>query len=519
MKAPFRILGLLALLGLPALASAALQNGKIEFGVIKGKSVLLSPKAEKTPAGPGLVFEEGYRVETAAGSTSELLLSNGATLVLEPNTSLEVRTFRQVGSDLIKPGQYHLLAKEPSPSVTEIVIKRGKVIGEVRKLNPQSTFTIKTPVGVARIRGTVYTVEFSANKSKGVGNIKVSCVRGSVEVSVNGSNAGPATVKPGSQMSAQGPLPVSTTGVGQVVKSTAAVTASAVIPKAENAAALSVGDEVASPGVPKGTKVIAIDAEGNVTLSNPITIPEGASLMIVEPGSTDMIRATVGVMNTTKLPAVENAPALAVGDLVIGPGVPEGTKVIAVDAEGNVTLSKPVNVVAGTELVTVTPDSTDMIRATTNVMNSTRIPAVENAPTLSVGDEVTGPGIPAGTKVVAVDAEGNVTLNKPVNLIEGTEIEIKPPTDGVAFIPITISVAKLDPAQLAGIADKLSGGDGTGGTGGGSGGGGGQPAPDDGGGSGGGGGGGTKDPVDKVIDTIDKIIEKEQQTNPSPAGG
>ena len=190
----------------PALASAALQNGKVEVGLVKGTASLIDPQTVKKPLASGLVFQEGYTVETNLESTAELILSNGSTLIVSPNTLLEVRTFKQVASSLIIEGSYQKLDKEPSPSVTEIQVKRGKVLGEVRKLNPMSSYTIKTPVGVARIRGTIYEVGYEEDKN-GMGTLSVACVRGSVEATVFASSSGPISVAPGQQVTAVAPAP------------------------------------------------------------------------------------------------------------------------------------------------------------------------------------------------------------------------------------------------------------------------------------------------------------------------
>ena len=42
----------------PALASAALQNGKVEVGLVKGTSTLIDPQTIKKPLASGLVFQE-----------------------------------------------------------------------------------------------------------------------------------------------------------------------------------------------------------------------------------------------------------------------------------------------------------------------------------------------------------------------------------------------------------------------------------------------------------------------------
>lgn len=206
MRSLFQSCCLLALWLTPALSLAALTNGKLQVGIVKDEAYLYDKQGKKEPLRTARIFQEGFRVETTPKNTVELILSNGSTLIVSPDTLLEVKTFRQVVSDRIVEGEYQKLDKEPSPSITEIEVIRGKVVGEVRKLNPQSSYTIKTPVGVARIRGTIYTVEFADN-GKGTGTLNIGCVRGSVEATVFAANSGPIAVRPGDQLSVQAPVP------------------------------------------------------------------------------------------------------------------------------------------------------------------------------------------------------------------------------------------------------------------------------------------------------------------------
>lgn len=193
----FKHLGMVAFALLPILSSAALQTGKVQVGKVSGTVTLIDAKAQRKPLASGATFQEGSLVETGLNSSAELVFSNGASVVLTPNTLIELRTFRQVPSaGIIDP--YRQIEKDPSPSVTELEVPRGKIIGEVRKLNALSTFTVKTPAGLVRIRGTVFTVEYRVGPD-GIGKIIVDCVRGSVETTVFSSNAGPVTVEPGMQ--------------------------------------------------------------------------------------------------------------------------------------------------------------------------------------------------------------------------------------------------------------------------------------------------------------------------------
>ncbi len=199
MSSFFKHLGMVAFALLPLLSSAALQTGKVQVGKTSGAVTIIDANAQRKPLATGAVFQEGSLVETGINSTAELVFSNGASLVLTPNTLVQLRTFRQVPSAaIIDP--YRQIDKDPSPSVTELEVPRGKIIGEVRKLNALSTFTVKTPAGLVRIRGTVFSIEYRV-AANGMGKITVDCVRGSVETTVYSSNAGPVSVEPGMQMS------------------------------------------------------------------------------------------------------------------------------------------------------------------------------------------------------------------------------------------------------------------------------------------------------------------------------
>lgn len=203
MSSFFKLLGMFAVVLLPSFALAALDAGKVQVGKTIGTVTIIDGKQQRQPLATGAFFQEGNRVETGANSTAELVFSNGSSLIVTPGTLLELRTFRQVPSaDITDP--YRNLEKDPSPSVTEIEITRGKVVGEVRKLNALSTYTIKTPAGLVRVKGTLFTVEYRATPD-GMGRLLVNCIRGSVETTVFSSNAGAVLVNPGFQITCQVP--------------------------------------------------------------------------------------------------------------------------------------------------------------------------------------------------------------------------------------------------------------------------------------------------------------------------
>ena len=318
-----------------ALCHAALQNGKVQVAVIKGTTSLTNPQSIKEPIATGKLFEQGYKVETGKDSTVELCLSNGSTVLINPETIIEIKTFRQVPSNLIVDGAYQKLDKEPSPSVVEISVTQGKIIGEVRKLNPQSSFTIKSPSGVARIRGTVYSVQYSKNRSNGTGNMEVACVKGSVEVTIEGSNSGPTQVEPGKKINAVAPLadraegnqPIPAEPV-QMSLSTPVVNSPTVsLPSTEGLVA---GADFKSDGIPDGVKVVNI-ADGKITLNAPVSLAAGAQILFnPPPGATLPVNApqpsaiTNPVLTVSKMGADE-VKALS-SDLSKGTSLPDKLK-------------------------------------------------------------------------------------------------------------------------------------------------------------------------------------------------
>ncbi len=485
MKIYTRYFALSLLIFSSALCHAALQNGKLEVSIIKGQSSLINPQSIKEPAVKGKLFEQGYKVETNKDSTIELCLSNGSTILVNPETLLEIRTFRQVASDLIVQGAYQKLDKEPSPSVVEIFVVKGKIIGEARKPNPQSSFTIKSPAGVARIRGTVYSVEYERNESARTGNMEVACVKGSVEVTVNGSDSGPQAVEPGKKMNAQTPLVDDATGP------IPAVPVKIVIPVAvANSPQLSlastegfvVGGEIKAPGVPSGVKVVSIE-DGKITFSEPITLVAGTEIVIEPPvGATyqpskekekekkTISTETVFNKNVIKLDSVLG---LEPGMKVSAEGFPEGTTIVSVDSDARlVTLSAPVNVKVGTQV-------------STQLDGPSLPPPPLTAPTITFSklgpDEV---------KTIADDLSKGTSLPSTLKDEVKTIADKTPPLVPATSKDGTPTEQTDSPTETTNTNNGGSAGN-----------------------------GGISDVMDAIEKTIQETIEKENQNNPSATGG
>ena len=99
------------------------------------------------PLQTGEMLKTGAVVKTGAKSQADLFLGiNGSMLRLAANTELK----------------FTRLAIEQSPiepiAQTEMELISGRVIGNVRKLPMGSSYVIKTPMGVADVKGTVYDI-------------------------------------------------------------------------------------------------------------------------------------------------------------------------------------------------------------------------------------------------------------------------------------------------------------------------------------------------------------------------
>lgn len=178
---------------LPAFLMGAATDGPITVIDLKGQA---------TAKGSALTLGGGFKPEatiaTSKDSNAVLWLGNGSKLTITPEAEVVVHTLKLTGEP-IAPTPDGKSVRESSPSITDIEVIRGKVIGDVKKLVPDSVYSLKTPVGTVRIKGTVFAVEFRRN-ADGTAVFNVGCARGLVQVEMPGG-AGPMSVKPGQQLS------------------------------------------------------------------------------------------------------------------------------------------------------------------------------------------------------------------------------------------------------------------------------------------------------------------------------
>ncbi|MBI4327421.1 MAG: FecR domain-containing protein, partial [Chloroflexi bacterium] len=135
-----------ALLAVFAMASAQAAAGKAVVRTVRGTAQY----TEGTKSGPlkvGLTLKSGAVVTTAANSQVDLFLGENGPVVRINQAStlaLDKLTFEQTGIDTVIE--------------TEMNLKSGEILGNVKKLAKASTYEVKTPMGVAGIRGTQYNI-------------------------------------------------------------------------------------------------------------------------------------------------------------------------------------------------------------------------------------------------------------------------------------------------------------------------------------------------------------------------
>jgi len=144
----FRKSLVVTVLGLASLAfSQVLQAqtvpGKAEVRAIKGVAVASTGAGPATPLKVGAILGPGTTVKTGEGSLVDLFLGNSAGVVrVTENTTLvlDKLTLTDTGADTAVEVQMNL--------------PEGTILGTANKLSAASRYEIKTPNGVAGIRGT-----------------------------------------------------------------------------------------------------------------------------------------------------------------------------------------------------------------------------------------------------------------------------------------------------------------------------------------------------------------------------
>lgn len=125
----------------------AQQPGRAEVRAIKGSALYSTAGGPMTPLKVGTVLGPNSVVKTGGGSVVDLFLGRSAGVVrVTENTTLALDklTLTDTGADTVVEVQLNL--------------PEGTILGNVNKLSAASKYEIKTPNGVAGIRGTRYRI-------------------------------------------------------------------------------------------------------------------------------------------------------------------------------------------------------------------------------------------------------------------------------------------------------------------------------------------------------------------------
>lgn len=160
---------------------------------IKGSARYSVDGSTWKPLSVGQSLFGGATIQTAAGSTVDLVLGQDVPIVRAPRVA-ESFAVQGIGyqmlaeQDAIRIYQDTVLAIDKLTSTptgmddvkeTQLDLRAGKIFGKVKKMSAASKYEIKLPNGVAGIRGTVYSVT-----AEGV----VTVFSGQVVVAYVGSN-------------------------------------------------------------------------------------------------------------------------------------------------------------------------------------------------------------------------------------------------------------------------------------------------------------------------------------------
>jgi hypothetical protein len=152
-----------AFLAMAFLANAEAQTkaGQIKAARVENEVFKQLPDGTKTLLKGGELLTENDKVVTGKGASVVLVFMNGSSVKLGSDTQLAIDEFKMdpLEEDLHTAG----LKAEPTVSKTTLNLSYGEMVGDVKKLNTSSTYSIKTPVGAAGIRGTIFRVVYRPN--------------------------------------------------------------------------------------------------------------------------------------------------------------------------------------------------------------------------------------------------------------------------------------------------------------------------------------------------------------------
>jgi len=152
------LLGIFALGFVTTSGFAQTHSGAIKAAKVTGAVSRVDGTGVTSAVTDGSALSESDTIITGADSGVVLVFMNGSSVKLGGNSRLLVEQFKM--DPLAGDINIATLKKEPSVSQTTLNLAYGELVGDVKKLHKSSSYNIKTAVGAAGIRGTIYRVVF-----------------------------------------------------------------------------------------------------------------------------------------------------------------------------------------------------------------------------------------------------------------------------------------------------------------------------------------------------------------------
>jgi hypothetical protein len=174
----------LALVGVAALRSAEMgrTEGKAVVRAVHG-SVEYEFNGAWMPLKPNKELDPGVKIRTGPDSYADLFVNGSSTVRIAEDTTM------------IIPEMFRVGPVRGADTETTLDLQNGTVLGNVKKLSANSRYEIKTPHGVAGVRGTDFEVTVKTEPNGGF-VVTFTSVTGELIVSaIVGPPGTPPTVK------------------------------------------------------------------------------------------------------------------------------------------------------------------------------------------------------------------------------------------------------------------------------------------------------------------------------------
>jgi hypothetical protein len=168
-----------------ALPAQAVTKGQAEVKAIQGSASYTDGKGGSGSLTVGMILSEGATIITGPGAFADLFLGdNGQALRVRADSKLTLTQLEIIGAGAAN---------------TQLYLEKGGILGNVKKVSATSKYEVKTPKGVAGIRGTAFAISIGAD-----GRPVASVLSGTVTFYfvINGVPCPPVTVTAGNSVTA-----------------------------------------------------------------------------------------------------------------------------------------------------------------------------------------------------------------------------------------------------------------------------------------------------------------------------